>query len=176
MKRNCLFGEPIFFNGEYKEDKVYDLYIQMITCSFELKENKIPTIQIKNNVTGDYKNVMLSMENDIVDLVLEVAQKVVAKEVENTEYILGIVADAIDKSVSKKDTLLKVSEHDYDFIIKNKDKMLLNIEGFGEVEIQKEVSLPNGSCVVETKFGIIDGGVETRMKQIEKEVIKILNR
>lgn len=44
------FGEPIFFEGEYKEDKVYNLYIQMITCSFEIKKNKIPTIQIKHSM------------------------------------------------------------------------------------------------------------------------------
>ncbi len=41
-------GEPIFFEGKYKEDKVYNLYIQMITCTFEIKKDKLPTIQIKN--------------------------------------------------------------------------------------------------------------------------------
>lgn len=43
------FGDPIFFDGKYEEDIVYPLYIQMITCSFEIKKNKIPTIQIKNS-------------------------------------------------------------------------------------------------------------------------------
>ena len=43
------YGEPIFFEGKYKDDNVYDLYIQMITCSFKIKKNKIPTIQIKND-------------------------------------------------------------------------------------------------------------------------------
>lgn len=43
------FGEPIYFEGEYKEDKVYPLYIQMIITEFKIKENKIPTIQIKNS-------------------------------------------------------------------------------------------------------------------------------
>ena len=43
------FGNPIFFDGKYEEDMVYPLFIQMITCSFELKKNKIPTIQIKNS-------------------------------------------------------------------------------------------------------------------------------
>jgi flagellar biosynthesis/type III secretory pathway protein FliH len=55
-------------------------------------------------------------------------------------------------------------------------KILLNVEGFGEVEVVKETSLEKGSCVVETKFGTIDGGIKTRMKQVEQEVYKILNR
>lgn len=65
------FGEPLFFNGEYKKDKVYDLYIQMITCSFEIKKNKIPTIQIKNNKSYFKANEYLeSSNNEIVCLVL----------------------------------------------------------------------------------------------------------
>lgn len=43
------YGEPIFYEGKYKKDNVYDLYIQMISCSFKIKKNKIPTIQIKND-------------------------------------------------------------------------------------------------------------------------------
>ena len=41
------FGEGIFFEGKYEEDKIYPLYIQSITCSFEIKKGKIPTIQLK---------------------------------------------------------------------------------------------------------------------------------
>lgn len=48
MKNFFQFGEPIFFEGKYKDDKVYNLYIQMITCTFEIKKDKLPTIQIKN--------------------------------------------------------------------------------------------------------------------------------
>ena len=41
------FGKPVYFEGQYKEDKIYPLYIQKIMCSFKIKKNKIPTIQIK---------------------------------------------------------------------------------------------------------------------------------
>ena len=43
------FGEPFFYEGKYVEDKVYPLYIQRLTCSFKIKEGKIPTIQIKHS-------------------------------------------------------------------------------------------------------------------------------
>lgn len=45
------YGEGIFFEGKYKPDKLYNLYVQMFTCQFELKENHIPTIQLKNNLS-----------------------------------------------------------------------------------------------------------------------------
>lgn len=50
--KNCLlpYGNGVYFEGEYKEDKIYPLYIQMITCRFEIKENKIPVIQLKKHI------------------------------------------------------------------------------------------------------------------------------
>lgn len=45
------FGEPIFFNGEYNHDEMYPLYVQMFTCNFELRENYLPTIQLKGNLS-----------------------------------------------------------------------------------------------------------------------------
>ena len=48
-KEMLPFGEPFFYEGEYQEDKVYPLYIQRLTCSFKIKEGRIPTIQIKHS-------------------------------------------------------------------------------------------------------------------------------
>ena len=67
------FGEGIFFEGKYQDDLIYPLYIQSITCSFELKKDKIPTIQLK---AKDYKWEFMPNEyvenshNKIVNLVL----------------------------------------------------------------------------------------------------------
>lgn len=44
------FGLPQYFEGEYQFDPLYPLYIQCITCRFELKPDKIPCIQIKRNL------------------------------------------------------------------------------------------------------------------------------
>lgn len=66
-------GEPIYFEGKYQEDPIYNLYVQMISCSFKLKPNKIPTIQIKDSY---YRFIFSSNEylesskNKIVTLVL----------------------------------------------------------------------------------------------------------
>lgn len=45
------YGEGQYFVGKYEEDKLYNLYVQMFTCQFELKEKHIPTIQLKNNLS-----------------------------------------------------------------------------------------------------------------------------
>lgn len=113
MYEKCLpFGEPIYFEGKYKEDKIYNLYIQMITCSFEIKKNKIPTIQIKNSyfMANEY---LESSNNEIVSLVLtNVDLKLFLEQynVYDLEYICGwkfkskkgIFKDYIDKWITRK--------------------------------------------------------------------------
>lgn len=70
-EKELPFGEPFYFEGKYKDDKVYPLFIQMITCSFELKKDKIPTIQIKNNKSFFRSNEYLeNSKNEIVCLTL----------------------------------------------------------------------------------------------------------
>ena len=64
------FGEPVFFEGKYNDDKIYPLYIQMLTCSFEIKENMIPTIQLKNNIGFKSNEYLENSNNEIVCLVL----------------------------------------------------------------------------------------------------------
>lgn len=64
------FGEPIFFEGEYVSDKLYPLYIQTLTCVFELKKNKIPSIQLKNNLSFMPNEYIKSSDGQLVTLTL----------------------------------------------------------------------------------------------------------
>lgn len=43
------YGNPVFFKGEYKPSKIFDLYTICIRCSFKLKPGRIPSIQIKKS-------------------------------------------------------------------------------------------------------------------------------
>lgn len=64
------YGKPEYFQGQYKEDKLYPLYVQTFTCSFELKEGFIPTIQIKNNMSFVPNEYLESSNGDIVTLTM----------------------------------------------------------------------------------------------------------
>lgn len=70
MFEKLPFGNPIFFNGKYETDKLYPLYVQTISCVFELKEGMIPTIQIKNNLSFLPNEYVKSSNGDIVTLTL----------------------------------------------------------------------------------------------------------
>lgn len=57
------YGVPEFFEGKYEYDELRPLYIQSLTCKFEIKKGKIPNIQLKNNLSF-MPNEYLSSSND----------------------------------------------------------------------------------------------------------------
>lgn len=74
------FGDGIYFKGKYEPDPLYNLYVQMFTCQFELKEGYLPTIQLKNNLsfvpteyltTSGYEEVTMCLTSVDLELFFE---------------------------------------------------------------------------------------------------------
>lgn len=86
------YGTPIFFYGEYQEDALFPLYTQMIRCQFDLKEGKIPTIQIKGSMFFTGNEYLTTSGNKEVTLCLNSVDLKLFFEhydVYNLEYISG---------------------------------------------------------------------------------------
>lgn len=86
------YGRPVYFEGQYQKDSLRPLYIQVLSCRFKLRKNKIPCIQIKNSmsfVANEYLTdsggevVSLTLTNPDLELFLE------QYEVEDLTYICG---------------------------------------------------------------------------------------
>lgn len=63
-------GMPIPFEGQYQEDKFHPLYVQTFSCAFEIKENMIPTIQIKGNLSFIPNEYIESSNGEVLTLTL----------------------------------------------------------------------------------------------------------
>lgn len=62
------FGYPVYFEGDPAPDERYPLYIIHFKCTFELKPNHLPMIQLKNNrrfVETEYLTTSRVMEGGI---------------------------------------------------------------------------------------------------------------
>lgn len=64
------YGEPVYFDGKYEYDPDMPLYVQSLTCMFEIKEGKIPSIQLKNNLSFMPNEYVKSSKGRFVSLVL----------------------------------------------------------------------------------------------------------
>ena len=92
-------GIPKYFKGKYKFDEEYQLYISHISCSFDIKRDYIPSIQLKGNMLYCQTDYITSTNENIEDLYLtNVDLELFLKhyDVKNLSYIDGF------KFMSKK--------------------------------------------------------------------------
>lgn len=68
MDRDLPIGAPVPFHGEYENDPTHPLFIQKVSCEFELKEGHIPTIQIKKNPLFKGNEYLKSSGGENVDI------------------------------------------------------------------------------------------------------------
>ena len=87
----------------------------------------------------------------------------------------AINEDAVNRVVNKKDVTVRLSTQDYYTIQANKKLLVSKIKGFGEIELIQDESLDMGSCIVDTPLGVIDGGLQVRMDNIQREIKKMLS-
>jgi hypothetical protein len=124
------YGEPIYFEGEYQHDEKYPLYMQSITCRFELKKGYIPTIQKKRAIHRFKPNEYLKKDDGepvelyVTNIDLEIMREhYILKDVKyhggwKFKQKIGLFKDFIDKWMYIKTTS--------DGAIKQLAKLMLN--------------------------------------------------
>ena len=86
------FGEPVYFEGEYQKDLCYPLYIQVMSCSFSIKEHKLPTIQLKHTMGYMENEYIETTDGKIETLCLTSVDMKLFKEhynIDDVTYICG---------------------------------------------------------------------------------------
>lgn len=132
---------------------------------------------IRENAKIEYGEILAGLENDVVEMILDVSRKVVGTEIsQNRETILHLVRQAFEKCNSSENIILKVSPEDYDYLSENRELLISMTETAGDFDIKKDLSLKPGFCVLETPFGSIDAGVETKLAKIEEAFRKAAGR
>lgn len=112
---NCLlpYGDGVYFTGEYEADKRYPLYIQRMKCVFELKDGKIPTIQLKHTMRfceteyledSDGEQVELNVTNVDLNLIKEHYNLYAVEYLDGFKFkaAKGFFKDYIDKWMGRK--------------------------------------------------------------------------
>lgn len=139
--KNACSENLCFLNGKYKHDKIYDLYIQALTCSFKIKPNKIPTIQVKKSRTflpneyildsGDEPvplmltsvDLKLFLEQyDVYDLTYDYGWKFKSMQGLFTEYIHKWITKKINASLEKNEGMRTIAK----FMLNNLYRKICN--------------------------------------------------
>ena len=106
-------------------------------------------------------------ERELLELALGVARKVVQQELaERPEIWLGMIRAAVKRAVDRERIALRVPPPLMAFLRGSLAALRASLQDVKDLELVEDPSLPAGGCVIESRFGEVDIGVETQLDDL----------
>jgi len=123
------------------------------------------------------ENKLAELSPDIIELSLEIAKKIVHKEIGlDRNLIVSVARDAIQKVGEKEENVvIKVNQLDYEVMISYID-LLKEQSGLKNISVEPSAAISPGGCYIETPAGEIDARPEEQMMEIEDVIGTATNR
>lgn len=118
---------------------------------------------------GSKKEAYDALSDDMLELSLEIAKKIIKKEVELSDDILkGVLAEVFDEISSNEEKItIKVAPDEVDFARASMPDVLKNSAIDAKIVIVSDEAIEKGSCVVITSNGVIDANFSTQLAIIQ---------
>ena len=163
-------------NGDEKIRK--QIYDQGFAAGVALqKEQSLTTLNALSQTlreVGDLKKKLLAgAEEQMLSLVLAVAEKVIYEEVSgNSQVILGVLREAVRGVVDREGMKISLNPQDYLFMMDMKEGFLQEFSGLKNITFEEDRELQRGGAILETIAGEVDARLEQRVKEV-KGALKI---
>jgi len=129
---------------------------------------------ILNEAEGYKESVSLSMESEIIQLVISSVEKITRKLLdEKDEIVINIIKHSLEAMNFRDSLTLKVSSEDFDSISFAKDKILAMFPGIKTIDIRIMDAYRKGDLEIESESGIVNPSVSYQIKKLKKEFSKI---
>jgi flagellar assembly protein FliH len=132
---------------------------------------------ILNEVAAIRESTINNLEIEIVAMLQGLFEKVVGVSLDtNDQVIICLIKKTLNEFGIKHSLVLKVSNNDYENVLKNKSYILSELNGIDNFDIVKTESLKAGDCIVQTQSGEIDSSISTQLKYINKIISQLMSK
>ncbi len=123
-----------------------------------------------DELAGLREHLATQAEHELVRLALEIAKKVVQREVRvDREIVLTLARVALARLHSRANATVRLHPEDYAYVWSHRER--LNSEGAVEIVEDRTVGL--GGCIVQSELGEIDARIEQQFAEIEQEFLSV---
>ena len=119
------------------------------------------------------KEVFEYIAPDILEISVDIARKIIKKELEQSpEAIIGMILEVMD-NLSKDETkiTIKINPMQADLVREELPKVLSQKGTEARINVLSDDSVETGGCIFQTSNGIIDAGLKTQI-EILKEALR----
>ncbi len=128
-----------------------------------------------NEINGLKEKILQRSSDDMLRLVLAIAERVVNAELSvNEEVIARTVQQAISVAVSADEFRIKVNPEDLQVVQERKPLFVASLSGLSHIEFVADVSVTRGGCILESPLGRVDATLEAQYDAITKTLEQAL--
>ena len=125
----------------------------------------------QETLQNEFREKQKNMEKDLVDVILEVFNKVFHIQFDNKKHILMyLIDDAILNIEGDKKFRIKVANSNVMFLENHKEEILERVGAGIEIEIVADFSMDGNSCVIETDSGVFDCSLGVQLENLIKDI------
>jgi flagellar assembly protein FliH len=120
------------------------------------------------DLSGLKKNILEAAEEQILQLALAVAEKVIHMETTtNRDVIQNVLRAAMKSIVDRENMKVRVHPQDFQYMLEIKSDFLKNFDGIKNIVFEEDASIARGGAILETMFGEVDARVDQQFNAIK---------
>ncbi len=125
--------------------------------------------KVVDAILAERMRLWQEMEPQVIDLVLEIARKVLREEVQaHREAPLTIIKHALRRVSDTEHVRIRVNPDDLQIAREHREDLLAICDGVKQIEIVDDRRVGDGGCIIETPGGTIDATLRTQLQSVEK--------
>lgn len=125
--------------------------------------------EIKLAAENLFEETVNSMEDQIIDLILALAKKVIGYEMlNNRDYVISLIQEVVKLTNNHKDIKIRVSDLDYEAVNDKRDEINKLIDDVQDLIIIEDNAMEKGEVVLETSYGSINNSVNKKIEKIKE--------
>lgn len=122
------------------------------------------------------EKVMRESEDDLIDLVMKVARKVILREVAmDRGILLGVVQTAIAALSERCEITIRLNPDDYILVTTGQDATFRRELLTERMRLKSDPAVLQGSCLVDSEMGTLDAGIEGQLDEIFRRLLEERN-
>ena len=126
---------------------------------------------IINATIEEREKIMVHSEQQIINLVLTMVEKIVKKLTkEEHDVVVNNVKEAIALIHGATRVYIHVNPDDYTYTLEHKQALIDMIEGMPEVKFFENPAIDKGGVYIETDLGDVDATIASQLNDIEEQI------
>lgn len=153
-----------------KAEGYQDGYNRGVDDSQEIAKQIVDeAISIKEEWQQMRNNLFHKTEPEMIEIVIEALEKVLDYKVETDQTLIeSLIRQGISRVTKSHQVSIRVSNEDYNHALSIKPMIIATSDKIEDIDIKRDPSLKNGSCIIDTESGSIDSSLNTQLDQIKK--------